>query len=133
MRKFKAAALPLVLMCVVGLATAGLAGCETASSATTTPPNEITLVAADFAQHTLTVTAGTTVLFNNPASGVTHVLCIGANAKCRANAAGPLELTADGGLTISAGQVKEIVFATPGTYPVACALHPAMNLVVTVQ
>lgn len=134
MRARGGAVLPLLLLCVVGLASIALAGCGTASSATTTTqPNEVSMTAVDFTKHTLTVPAGTAVRFSNPASGMMHVLCVGANAKCAANAAGPAELTADGGVTVTAGQVKEIVFATPGTYPIACALHPAMNIVITVQ
>ncbi len=132
MRRHRARALPLLLILAMAGTALGLVGCDT-SSPSATQGNEVDLTQMDFAQHAVTVPAGTAVRFSNPASGITHVLCIGANATCTPNAPGPAELTASGGMAIAAGQVKEVVFATPGTYPIACLLHPAMNLTVTVQ
>jgi plastocyanin len=134
MRTHHARALPLLLILILAVtgAALGLVGCDMSSSSTT-QGNEVDLTPMDFAQHAVTVPAGTAVRFSNPASGITHLLCIGANATCMLNAPGPAELTASGGMPIAAGQVKEVVFATPGSYPIACLLHPVMNLTVTVQ
>jgi len=131
MRKVAVRTLPLLLLLLAGLAALGLAGCDTSPQAR--PANEVDLTLMDFAQHTVTIQAGTAVRFSNPASGITHVLCIGANATCTSNAQGPAELTASDGMTLAAGETTDVTFDTPGTYAIACVLHPAMNLTVTVQ
>jgi plastocyanin len=122
--------LPLLLLLLAGLAALGMAGCDMSPQARSA--NEVDLTQMGFAQHTMIIPAGTAVRFSNPAAGITHVLCIGANAACTPNAQGPAELTASDGLTLAAGQTKDVTFETPGTYAIACVLHPAMNLTVTV-
>src|SRR5690348_12556266 len=111
MRKVAARTLPLLLL-LVGLAALGLVGCDT--SPHTGPANEVDLTQMDFAQHTVTIPAGTAVRFSNPPGGITHVLCVGANATCTPNAQGPTELTASGGMTLAAGQTQNVTFDTPG-------------------
>jgi plastocyanin len=129
MRRGAMHTLPLLLLLLAGLAVLGLAGCDTPQAGSA---NEVNLTQTDFAQHTVTIPAGTAVRFNNPASGIMHVLCVGDNSRCAPNPQGPTELTASDGLTLAAGQTKDVTFDTPGTYTIACVLHPAMNLTVTV-
>jgi plastocyanin len=123
----------MLLVLVIAAAVVGLAGCDLASQPTNTQGNEVAMTQLDFARHSLTVPAGTAIRFTNPAVGITHVLCIGANATCTPNAAGPTELTTSDGLVFAAGQEKDVTFDTPGTYKIACMLHPGMNLTITVQ
>lgn len=130
MRQGAMRTLPLLLLLLAGLAALGLVGCDAAPR--TGSANEVDLTQLDFARHAVTIPAGTAVRFNNPASGITHVLCVGDNARCAPNAQGPAELTASDGLALAAGQTKDVIFETPGTYAIACVLHPAMNLTVTV-
>jgi plastocyanin len=136
MRKLRTVALPTLLV-VVGVAVLGLAGCDTASPTPNpqndTLGNEVDMTQVDFTRHAVTIPAGTDVRFSNPAAGITHVLCIGANATCTPDATAPAELTARDGLILAAGQLQDVTFDTPGTYKIACMLHPGMNLTVTVE
>jgi len=119
------------LLLVLLIPLLGFVGCGTPSPSDV--GNRVEMTQLDFAPHTVSITAGSSVRFDNPASGITHVLCIGQDGSCNANALGPVELTASGGMAIDAGQVEEITFELPGTYKIACLLHPSMNLTVTAQ
>ena len=97
----------------------------------TTP--DVTMGQTDFTHHALTITAGTEVKFIGETSGSTHILCIGENGACQSGAQGPSELTSANGLQVDPGQTKPVKFDTPGTYKIACTIHPNMNMVITVQ
>lgn len=108
----------------------GLAACGQNS----TVPNEVSMSAGDFSATSVTINAGQTVHFTDPAGiGGPHTICLGANGACDSSANGPLSLTGDG-FTMNPGDpAKDVTFDTPGTYKVTCSIHPAMNLTVTVQ
>jgi plastocyanin len=87
-----------------------------------------------FTTTALTVSAGTSVKFDNPTNGGGfHILCLGKDQKCAANPDGPAELNASGGVTFNQGDSKSYVFAKAGTYTVTCTVHPNMNVTITVQ
>jgi plastocyanin len=85
-------------------------------------------------QHAITVKAGDTVHFVNPAStGGTHVLCLGKDQTCSKGAAGP-DKFADPGVTTNPGDPSlDVVFPTAGTYEITCTVHQNMNVTITVQ
>lgn len=97
----------------------------------TTP--DVTMNQMDFDHSSLTIPAGTTVRFIDPQSAAPHFLCVGQNAKCDESAAGPSALTGGNSLHVNPGETKEVTFDTPGTYRIACTLHPMMNLTITVK
>ena len=120
----------LVLALLLLTLMLGLAACGQSSMA----PNEVSMSAGDFSATSVTINAGQTVHFTDPAGiGGPHTICLGANGACDAQANGPLALTGDG-FTMNPGDpAKDVTFDTPGTYKVTCSIHPAMNLTVTVQ
>jgi plastocyanin len=126
-------------LAVLGIVAAALAftlaGCGKGGSTTTTSaPNTVTMGAVNFTTTSLTVTAGTSVKFDDPANGgAYHVLCLGKDEKCVANPDGPAELNASGGVIFNAGDSKSYVFAKAGTFIVTCTVHPTMNVTITVQ
>jgi plastocyanin len=111
-----------------------LGACGKQSGGNTTPPGTVEMNATNFVVHAITVKAGDTVHFVDPAgSGGTHVICLGKDESCNASATGPAALKAPG-FTINAGNpTKDIVFDTAGTYDITCTVHPDMNVTVTVQ
>lgn len=130
MKRLTLALAPLLLLLALSLA---FAGCGTSSAPTPATPNEVILTGSDFAQHNVTIKAGTAVHFNDPSgSGGMHVICLGQNGQCTKGASGPQALQGPG-FTINAGEAKDVTFASAGTYHVTCSIHPAMNLAVTVQ
>jgi len=108
-----------------------LAACGQSSTAT---PNEVGMVAADFSRTSITIKAGEMVHFTDAVgTGATHDICLGSDGACDTAAKGPQALKGPG-FTINAGDpAKDVTFDTPGTYKITCSLHPAMNLIVTVQ
>lgn len=87
----------------------------------------------NFVDTCVTVSANQAVTFDDPSSsGGVHIICTGSNGQCAANADAPKDLGAPG-FQIQPGQQKQITFTKPGTYQIACTVHPAMNLTVTVK
>jgi plastocyanin len=119
----------LVLVPLLALVLA-LAAC----GQTTTAPNEVSMVTADFSTTSITIKAGQAVHFTDPAGiGGTHIVCLGQDGECNTTAQGP-EALQGGGFTINAGDPpRDVTFSTPGTYKITCSIHPSMNLTVTVQ
>lgn len=144
-----------IASCVVALAlTLVLGGCDgTADTlplppATTTPtvtsnsiwpaPStipEISLGISTFGPNrNIIVPKGTAVKFIDPTdTGGHHYLYTGLNGSYQHQAGAPAALETATGIEISAGQTKTMIFATPGTYTIACSLHPGMNAQVTVR
>jgi plastocyanin len=128
MRKFAAFALPLLLVLALGAA-----GCGKAD--TTTSGNTVTLDASSFAQSSITISAGQAVTFEDPSSGVVHILCLGQHQTCNGSIKdGPPELSnPNSPITFNAGDTKSYTFPTKGNFDVTCTVHPGMDMVVHVQ
>jgi plastocyanin len=125
-------------LAIPGIAVLALAfmfaGCGKSNSTPASAPNTVTMGAVNFTTTSLTVKAGDTVKFDDPASGgAYHVLCFGKDEKCAANPDGPAELNAPNGVIFNAGDSKSYTFAKAGTYQVTCTVHPNMNVTITVQ
>ncbi len=95
-------------------------------------PHEVDLTATSFAQNSIRIKAGESVSFVDLLDGGPHLLCIGTNGQCQFHAKGPTVFLQNGGLTIDAGQVRQVQFPEKGTYHITCAIHRTMNLTVTV-
>ena len=130
MKKMFVFALPLLLVIALGIA-----GCGESSSGNggsyTTP--DVTMNQDGFDHDSLTVSAGTTVKFIDPSGASMHILCVGENSNCDASASGPAELTSGHTMQVMPGETKQVTFDTPGSYKIACTLHPMMNMTITVQ
>ena len=108
-----------------GSSSGGSGGCVTSQT--------ISLAQTNFVNSCQTVSANQPVTFDDPtATGGIHIICTGQNAQCVADANAPKEL-ASPGFQIQPGQTKVVTFTTPGTYKIACTVHPAMNLTLTVK
>jgi plastocyanin len=130
MRKYAHLALPLLL--VVALAVVGCGQMPGGSGGSYTTP-DVTMNEGNFDHDSLTISAGTTVKFIDPESASPHILCVGENTRCDASEPGPSELTSGNSLQVNPGETKSVKFDTPGTYKIACTLHPMMHLTITVQ
>jgi plastocyanin len=130
MKKAVVLVVPLLLILAMAITACG----KTPGGGGDTYPNsDVTMGQTDFTHHALTITAGSTVNFITEQSGSTHILCIGENGACQSGAQGPSELTSANGLQVDPGQTKPVKFDTPGTYKIACTIHPTMNMTITVQ
>lgn len=112
--------------CFLALMMPLLAGCGNAQS------NEVVMGVATFQQTSVTIKAGEAVHFVDPASGGTHVICVGQDVKCVPQDGAPDALNTEDGVTFNTGDARDIVFATAGTYNIVCIIHPGMHVVVTV-
>lgn len=113
-------------MLCLGLLAFLLAGCGS------TPSNEVDMGVAAFQQSSVSIKAGQAVHFVDPASGGTHVICVGEGVKCVPQSGAPADLNTADGLTFNTGDSRDIVFPTAGTYNVICIIHPGMEITITV-
>ncbi|HEY7850595.1 MAG TPA: hypothetical protein VIC27_11055 [Ktedonobacterales bacterium] len=98
-----------------------------------TTSQTITLTVDNFANSCYTVSANQPVTFDDPsATGGIHIICTGAQAKCAAEPGAPSELSAPG-FQIQPGQQHQVTFTTAGTFHIACTVHPAMDMTLTVK
>jgi plastocyanin len=108
----------------------------TAAPTATTQPSAATIMMgrSSFSGNTsVTIKAGQAVLFDDSAGGGgTHDLVIGMNGQFHAVSGAPSELNSATGTSFSPGDQKVITFATAGTYPITCVIHPTMQVTVTV-
>jgi plastocyanin len=131
MKKLALLVLPLLLLGAV--AAAGCGKTPGTPSGPSGPVDHVEMDATNFAVSAVTVKAGVPFNFVDPTdTGGLHIICAGHNGKCVANADAPSAL-ADPGFTINPGDTKTVTFDKPGTYQVACTVHPDMNLTITVQ
>ena len=129
----KLALLMLPVLLVGAFLAAGCGKTPGGTVAPSGPVDHVDLTVDDFASHSLTVKVNTPFKFVDPSdSGGLHIICAGDNGKCIADANAPKEL-ADPGFQINAGDTKTVTFTNPGTYHIACTVHPNMNLTITVQ
>lgn len=140
MKKVLFALVPLALTLTLALgacgkpaAGGGPGGTSSSSGGGCTTSQTITLTVDNFASSCYTVSANQAVTFDDPSStGGVHIICTGKDAKCDSQAGAPTELGAPG-FQIQPGQTHQITFTTPGTYQIACTVHPAMNMTLTVK
>jgi plastocyanin len=116
-----------VAVMIAALALLSLASCGGAAS------NEVDMGVATFRPTQITIKAGGAVHFVDPASGGTHVICVGHDLQCAPQSGAPTALNTADGLTFNTGDTRDIVFPTAGTFVVICTIHPNMQVVVTVQ
>jgi plastocyanin len=133
MKKLALLVLPLLLLGAVAASGCGKTPGGTNNPAPSGPVTQVEMDATNFAVSSVTVKSGVPFKFVDPTdTGGLHIICAGHNGKCIANADAPSEL-ADPGFTINPGDTKTVTFDKPGTYQVACTVHPDMNLTITVQ
>lgn len=143
MKKVLFALVPLALTLTLALGACGKPAAGGGPGANTgsgngngggcTTSQTITLTVDNFASSCYTVSANQAVTFDDPSStGGVHIICTGMDAKCDAQAGAPSELSAPG-FQIQPGQTHQVTFTTPGTYHIACTVHPAMNMTLTVK
>lgn len=132
MKKLSLFLLPLLLILALSVAACGKTPSGPGGGDEFTG-STVTMAQTDFEKHSITVTAGTTITFKDNPDGTTHILCIGENGKCDSGAQGPQELTKSSGTTVEPGKSFDSKFDQPGTYKIACIVHPNMNMVVTVK
>ncbi|HEX6542891.1 MAG TPA: plastocyanin/azurin family copper-binding protein [Ktedonobacterales bacterium] len=133
MRKPVLLSIALLLAVVLALGACAQNSGKAGGNGESYAPPDVTMNQTDFDHNTLTIPAGTTVKFINPASASMHILCVGTSATCDGSASGPSALTGGSSLQTAPGETKEVTFDKPGTYKIACTLHPMMNLTITVQ
>lgn len=122
----------VVFACLFLAALLALSACGSNGGAAL---NEVDMGVAAFQQSSVSIKAGQSVRFVDPANGGgTHLLCVGKSTECIPRQDAPAELNTTNGLAFNPGDAaKDIVFAHPGTYVVVCIIHPNMEVTVTVS
>lgn len=115
---------PLAVALIAALALAGCGGSK--------PSNEVDMGVATFEQSAVTIKAGQAVHFVDPNTGGVHILCVGKGTQCIPTPGAPDLLNTKEGWQVQAGDTRDIVFSTAGTYLVVCIIHPGMQVTVTV-
>lgn len=131
MKKLAAIMLPSAMLLLVGFTACGKTP-GAAQTSTSTPANEVLMGTDNFVQTTLSVAAGTPVIFHDQSDGAPHIICIGKDGQCTASSTAPKDIV-NPGFNINPGDSKNITFTTAGTYDITCTIHPQMNLVLTVK
>lgn len=86
-----------------------------------------------FAKNKVSIKEHQIVNFDNAPNGFERTLCIGDNGVCQANAQGPTNLTAGGGMLVRPGSSKDVEFNNVGTYHLTSRDQGTLNLTVVVQ
>ena len=118
---------------LVWLCSLALGACGTSSSQR--PSNEVDMGVAEFQESSITVQAGQSVQFVDPANGGgVHVICIGKDSMCVPQAGAPAQLNVSTGIQVSPGDPPiNVTFSTKGTYVVVCTIHPGMAVTIHVN
>src|SRR5215469_5874951 len=113
-------------MCLLMVCLMVLAACGKASGGGSS--QEVDMGVAAFRQNSITIVAGQSVQFVDPANGGgVHVLCFGKNLECMPQAGAPALLNVANGVQVSPGDPPIVVtFPNRGTYVVICTIHPGM-------
>jgi plastocyanin len=99
------------------------------------PGNEVDMGVAEFQESSITIRAGQSVQFVDPANGGgVHVICIGKDSMCVPQAGAPAQLNVSTGIQVSPGDPPiAVTFSTRGTYVVVCTIHPGMAVTIHVD
>jgi plastocyanin len=97
------------------------------------PANQVEMGVAAFQQSSISIKAGEAVHFVDPASGGTHVICVGEGVKCVPQTGAPADLNTADGMMFNTGDSRDIIFPTAGTYHIVCIIHPGMEVTVNVS
>src|SRR3974390_2920247 len=131
-------AVPRARLLVVGgallwLCLIVISGCG--SSNGQRPGNEVDMGVAEFQESSITIQAGQSVQFVDPANGGgVHVICIGKDSMCVPQAGAPAQLNVSNGIQVSPGDPPiDVTFSTKGTYVVVCTIHPGMAVTINVE
>ncbi len=126
--------LVVVLLALAALCLA-LAACGGSGSGGGGAANEVDMGVAEFQQSSITIHAGQTVHFVDPANGGgVHIICIGKNEQCAPETGAPAKLNVTTGIQVSPGDPPiDVTFANAGTYTVVCTIHPGMEVTINVQ
>jgi hypothetical protein len=90
----------------------------------------VSMTRTSFPRSSVSISSGTTLHVQNPADGVTQILCIGINQKCQPEHGAPDVLNQ--GIRVQPGQIVTIPFAIIGEYHITSETMPGMNLFVDV-
>lgn len=131
MKKLPAIVLPSAMLLLLSFSACGKTPGATQTSSST-PANEVQMGTDNFVQTSLTVAAGTSVIFKDESSGAPHIICVGKNGQCQSNANAPKAIQ-NPGFNINPGSTKNVTFTKAGTYDITCTIHPQMNLTLTVK
>jgi plastocyanin len=106
----------------------------TSTTATSNNPNTVKLEGGTFATSSIAISKGSTITFlDDSNNGALHILVIGQNGQQESEQGAP-DFGGLSGLRIDVGNTLTTPpWNTAGTYHVACTVHPAMNLTVTVK
>jgi plastocyanin len=123
---------------VVGMALVCLCSlvlCACSKSSVQRPGNEVDMGVAAFQESSITIQAGQSVQFVDPANGGgVHVICIGKDSMCVPQAGAPAQLNVSTGIQVSPGDPPiNVTFSTKGTYVVVCTIHPGMAATINVN
>lgn len=119
----------LALLAALGLAFAGCGGPTQPKAAVT-----VTMSANSFGQNIITIKAGDQLAIADASKGgARQVLYFGNVGSYIANRNGPSELNTAHGVEFTPGTTKTFTFGKAGVYEVTSALHPKMNLLITVK
>lgn len=116
------------LLPLLALLALTLAGCGGSRGS-----NEVDMGVAAFQQSSVSIKAGEAIHFVDPATGGTHVICVGQGLTCTAQSGAPAALNTADGITFNTGDTRDIIFPTAGTYNVICVIHPGMEVTITVS
>jgi len=121
------------LLCSVALLLAlglAFAGCGEGPK----PAATVTMTETAFAQNIITIKSGDLLAIADPSKGgARQVLYFGNVGQYIGNRNGPSELNTAKGLEFTPGTTKTFTFSKAGVYEITSALHPKMNLLITVK
>lgn len=79
------------------------------------------------------IKAGTPIKFvNTPGASALHFLVVGTNGQWHQTHGAPAVFNTAQGLEVDIGKTVTVVFHTPGTYPITCTVHPAMQITIQI-
>ena len=91
----------------------------------------VSMTRTSFVRASVSLSNGETLHLQNPADGVTQILCIGVDQKCQPENGAPAAL--NHGIRVLPGQSVTIPFDTDGDYHITSATAPGMNLSIDVS